>query len=396
MKELGKEQLGNFENEFQNFPISKFQNIRMKQFLSFVKKEFHHIFRDKRTMLILLGMPIIQIIIFGFALTNEVKDSGIAVFDQSKDVVTTSLIQQIESSQYFNIRQYIFSYDEIDKAFKKGEVKLVVVFPQNFNEDLQHFNKAQVQLIADASDPNVANTLTNYATAIIMDYQQRITNDRKLPYTINTEIKMLYNPELKGAYNFVPGVMAMVLLLVCTMMTAITIVKEKEMGTMEVMLVSPMRPLIIVIAKAIPYLLLSAVNITSILLLSVFVLGVPVNGSLALLAFESILFTLVSLSLGLLISSGAGSQQVAMFISLVALFLPTVMLSGFMFPVENMPLPLRVVSNIVPAKWYYIIVKSVMLKGTGLQTIWKETLILAGMMLFFLTLAIRNFKIRLA
>lgn len=367
----------------------------MKQFLSFVRKEFHHIFRDKRTMLILLGMPIVQIIIFGFALTNEVKNSEIAVFDQSKDVATTSLIQQIESSQYFNIREYIFSYDEIEKAFQRGKVKLVIVFPQSFNEDLQHFNKAQVQLIADASDPNVANTLTNYATAIIMDYQQRITNDRKLPYTIDTVVKMLYNPELKGAYNFVPGVMAMVLLLVCTMMTAITIVKEKEMGTMEVMLVSPMRPLMVVIAKAVPYLLLSVVNITSILLLSVFVLGVPVNGSLALLAFESILFTLVSLSLGLLISSGAGSQQVAMFISLVALFLPTVMLSGFMFPVENMPLPLRIVSNVVPAKWYYIIVKSVMLKGTGLQTIWKETLILAGMMFFFLTIAIRNFKIRL-
>jgi len=368
----------------------------MKQFLSFIKKEFHHIYRDKRTMLILLGMPIVQIVIFGFALTNEVKDSGIGVYDQSKDVATVSLIQEIESSQYFNIRQYLFSYDQIEKVFRSGKIKLVVVFPPDFNEDLQHFNKAQVQLIADASDPNVANTLTNYASAIIMDYQNRITNDRKLPYTINTEIKMLYNPELKGAYNFVPGVMAMVLLLVCTMMTAITIVREKEIGTMEVMLVSPMRPLMVVIAKAVPYLLLSVINIASILLLSVFVLGVPVNGSLALLAFESILFTLVSLSLGLLISSGANSQQTAMFISMVGLFLPTVMLSGFMFPVENMPLPLRVVSNIVPAKWYYIIVKSVMLKGTGLQTIWKETLILAGMALFFLTVAIRNFKIRLA
>jgi ABC-2 type transport system permease protein len=306
------------------------------------------------------------------------------------------LIQQIESSQYFNIRQYLFSYDQIEKVFKSGKIKLVVVFPPDFNEDLQHFNKAQVQLIADASDPNVANTLTNYASAIIMDYQNRITNDRKLPYTITTEIKMLYNPELKGAYNFVPGVMAMVLLLVCTMMTAITIVREKEMGTMEVMLVSPMRPIMVVIAKAVPYLLLSAINITTILLLSVFVLGVPINGNLALLAFESILFTLVSLSLGLLISSGADSQQTAMFISMVGLFLPTVMLSGFMFPVENMPLPLRVVSNVVPAKWYYIIVKAVMLKGTGLRTIWKETLILAGMALFFLTVAIRNFKIRLA
>jgi ABC-2 type transport system permease protein len=367
-----------------------------KQFFAFVKKEFHHIFRDRRTMFILLGMPIVQIIIFGFALTNEVKNSSIAVFDQSKDAATSSLISEIAASRYFQISKYIFSPDEIRKVFREGEVKLVVVLPPHFNEDLQHFNKATVQLIADASDPNVANTLTNYASAIIMDYQKRITNNRKLPYTIETETKMLYNPELKGAYNFVPGVMAMVLLLVCTMMTAITIVKEKEMGTMEVMLVSPMRPLMVVLAKAVPYLLLSAVNIASILLLSVFVLEVPINGNLILLSVESILFTLVSLSLGLLISSASESQQAAMFISLVALFLPTVMLSGFMFPVENMPLPLRIISNIVPAKWYYLIVKSVMIKGTGFFTIWKETLILTGMMLFFLTFAIKNFKIRLA
>ena len=368
----------------------------MKQFLSFVRKEFYHIFRDKRTMFILLGMPIVQIIIFGFALTNEVKNSKIAIFDQAKDAATSSLIAQIDASRYFEVKRNLSSYTEIEKAFKEGKIKLAVVFPPHFNDDLQHMNKASVQLIADASDPNVANTLTNYASAIIMDYQRRITNDRKLPYTIETETKMLYNPELKGAYNFVPGVMAMVLLLVCTMMTAITIVKEKELGTMEVMLVSPIQPLKIVIAKAVPYLLLSVVNITSILLLSVFVLGVPINGSLLLLGFESILFTLVSLSLGLLISSGAESQQTAMFISLVALFLPTIMLSGFMFPVENMPLPLRIVSNVVPAKWFYSIVRSVMIKGTGITTIWKETLILAGMMLFLLSMAIKNFKIRLA
>lgn len=347
-------------------------------------------------MFILLGMPVVQIIIFGFALTNEVKNSKIAILDPSNDAASTSLIAQIEASRYFEVDQVIHSADEIEPIFKKGRIKLAVIFPANFNEDLQHFNKAQVQLIADASDPNVANTLTNYATAVIMDYQDRITQGRKLPYTISTEMRMLYNPELKGAYNFVPGVMAMVLLLVCTMMTAITIVREKEMGTMEIMLVSPMKPFRIVIAKAVPYLLLSSVNITSILLLSVFVLDVPINGSLLLLVFESLLFTLVSLALGLLISSRAESQQTAMFISLVALFLPTVMLSGFMFPVENMPLPLRTVSNIVPAKWYYSIVKSVMIKGIGLHAVWKETLILTGMLIFFLGLAIKNFKIRLA
>jgi len=368
----------------------------MKQFLAFVKKEFYHIWRDKRTMFILLGMPVVQIIIFGFALTNEVKNANIAILDNSKDASTASLSEQLESSQYFEIEKNLSDYKQVEEEFKKGRIKLAVVFPQHFGEDLLHFNKAQVQLIADAADPNTANQLTNYATAIIMDYQSRITNNRKLPYTINTEIKMLYNPQLKGAFNFVPGVMAMVLLLVCTMMTAITIVKEKELGTMEIILVSPMRPQLVVMAKAVPYLLLSTINIASILLLSVFVLEVPINGSLVLLVFESILFILVSLSLGLLISSRAESQQTAMFMSLIGMFLPTIMLSGFMFPVENMPLPLRTVSNIVPAKWYYRIVKSVMIKGLGLQGILKETLILGGMMVFFLTMAIKRFKIRLA
>jgi ABC-2 type transport system permease protein len=368
----------------------------MKQFLSFVKKEFYHILRDRRTMFILLGMPIVQIIIFGFALTNEVKDSKFAVLDLAKDASSTSLVQQLNASRYFDLEANLNAYTDIEAAFKKGSIKLAVVIPQHFASDLSHFNKAQVQLIADASDPNVASTLTNYATAIILDYQDRLLQGKQLPYIIETQTRMLYNPQLKGAYNFVPGVMAMVLLLVCTMMTAITIVKEKELGTMEIMLVSPLQPLKIVTAKAVPYLLLSMVNIASILLLSVFVLDVPIKGNIALLVGESILFTLVSLSLGLLISSAASSQQTAMFISLVGMFLPTVMFSGFMFPVENMPKPMQVISNIVPAKWFFIIVRSVMIKGVGFSAVWKETLILTGMLVFFLGMAIKNFKIRLA
>jgi ABC-2 type transport system permease protein len=368
----------------------------MKQFLSFVKKEFYHIRRDKRTLFILLGMPIMQILIFGFALTNEVKNSKIAIIDHAKDAATASLINELEASRYFDVAANLHSDAEIEAAFKKGIIKLAVIFPRNFNNELQHFNTSQVQLVADASDPNVANTLTNYATAVIMDYQQRITSGKKLPYTINTEMRMLYNPQQKGAYNFVPGVMAMVLMLVCTLMTAITVVREKEMGTMEIMLVSPIRPLTIIVAKAVPYLLLSIVNIATILLLSVFVLDVPINGSLALLIFESVLFTLTCLAFGLLISAATDSQQTAMFISLTGMFLPTIMLSGFMFPIENMPLPLQVISNIVPAKWYYLIVRDVMIKGVGIGEIWKETLVLTGMMFLLLALAIKKFKIRLA
>lgn len=368
----------------------------MKQFFSFVKKEFYHISRDTRTLFILLVMPIVQIIIFGFALSNEVKNSAIAILDQSRDAATTALITQIDASEYFTVQKQLSSSLEIEEQFRKGKIKMVLVFPPGFSEDLRHFNKAQVQFITDASDPNLANTVNSYASSIIRDYQNRINNDLKLPYSIKTEYRMLYNPQLKGAYSFVPGVMSMVLMLICTMMTAITIVKEKETGTMEVMLVSPVQPLKIIIAKAVPYLLLSVVNICSILLLSAFVLHVPINGSITLLLLESVLFTLTSLALGLLISTGTDSQQTAMFISLTGMFLPTIMLSGFMFPIENMPLPLQVLSNIIPAKWYYIIVKAVMIKGVGFSAIWKETLILLGMMLLLLAFSIKKFKIRLA
>ncbi len=368
----------------------------MKQFISFVKKEFFHIFRDRRTLLILLGMPIVQIIIFGFALTNEVKNAKFAVLDQSHDLTTKQIINELNASRYFDLSESVQNYKDIEQIFRRGEVKLAVVFPPSFGSDLQHFNKVQVQLVADASDPNTATTLTGYATSIIKDYQQRLLEDKKLPYTINTTARMLYNPQLKGAYSFVPGVMAMVLMLVCTMMTAITIVREKETGTMEIMLVSPIQPLKIIIAKAVPYLLLSIVNITSILLLSVFVLDVPIQGNLLLLMTESILFTITCLSFGLLISSVTDSQQTAMFISLVGMFLPTVMLSGFMFPIENMPLVLRLISNIVPAKWFYSIVRSVMIKGSGIDNVLKETGILAGMTVLLLTLSIKKFKIRLA
>jgi ABC-2 type transport system permease protein len=340
-------------------------------------------------------MPLIQILIFGFALTNEVKNAGFVVLNNASDVASQQLISQISASRYFSFKKNIYSYKDIEHVFQRDEAKVAIIFPPSFGSDLQHFNKAQVQIIADAADPNTATTLTSYMSAIIRDYQKQITQNKDLPYTINVEQRMLYNPQLKGAYNFVPGVMAMVLMLVCTMMTAITIVREKEKGTMEVMLVSPVQPLKIILAKAVPYLLLSIVNIISILLLSVYVLDVPIKGSLLLLMSEGILFIITCLSFGLLISNVTASQQTAMFIALMGMFLPTVMLSGFMFPIENMPWPLQVLSNIVPAKWFFTIVKSVMIKGLGLKFIWKETLILLGMTLLLLGLSLKNFKIRL-
>lgn len=367
----------------------------MKQFLFFIRKEFYHLFRDSRTLFILFGMPIAQILIFGFALTNEVKNSRIAILDNAKDETTAGIIQQLEASRYFDIERTITGYPQLEPAFREGKIKMAVVFPQEFQNDLLHSNETTIQLIADATDPNVASTMVTYASAIIRDYQSGMKGYEEFPYRVSTEMRMLYNPQMKGSYNFVPGVMAMVLMLVCAMMTSISIVREKELGTMEVILVSPIVPIRVVIAKMVPYLILSMVNIGSILLLSVYILDVPINGNIFLLLFECLVFTITALSLGLLISSVADSQQTAMLISLMGMFLPTIMFSGFMFPVENMPIPLQVISNIVPAKWFYYIVKEVMIKGLGFASVWKETLILSGMTLFLLTVSIKKFKDRL-
>jgi len=368
----------------------------MKQFISFVQKEFNHVFRDSKTLLMLFGLPIVLIVLFGFALTNEIKDSKIVVCDFAKDPASKRIINQIGISSNFQIEKTVLSYKQIEEAFKGGKIQLAIVFPENFNNDLLHLNKAQLQIIADASDPNTATTLTSYVNNIINIYQNELIVNNNMPYQIIAETRMLYNPELKGATNYVPGVMALVLLLVCCLMTSVSIVREKELGTMEVLLVSPFNPFMVIIAKAVPYFLLSLVNLTVILLLSVFVLGIPINGSVLLLFAVSSLLILAALSLGLLISSSTNSQQSAMIISLMGMLLPIMMFTGFLFPLENMPIPLQVIANIVPSKWYYIIVKAIMIKGLGFSAIWKETLILFSMTVVLLAISFKKFKIRLA
>lgn len=365
------------------------------QFWAFVRKEFYHVFRDKKTLLLLFGMPITQILIFGFALTNEIKNSKIVVCDYANDVASHEIINKIEASKYFEVEKSLLSHSEIESAFKTGKVKLAIVFPANFNDDLAHLGKGQIQIIADASDPNTANTLSTYATAIIMDYQQQLMNGTTVPMQITTDLRMIYNPELKGVYNFVPGVMALVLLLVCVLMTSVSIVKEKELGTMEVLLVSPFNPVMVVVAKAVPYFILSLINLTVILLLGSFVMGMPMNGSLTLLYFTSAILICTALALGLLISNLTDSQETAMLLSLMGMLLPTVLFTGFMFPLENMPLPLQYISNLIPSKWYFIIVKSIMIKGLGIKAIWKEVLILTAMAVFLLLVSIKKFKTRL-
>jgi len=368
----------------------------MKQFLTFVKKEFYHVFRDSKTLLMLFGLPIVQIILFGFALTNEIKDSKVLVVDYAKDAASQQIITKIDATQQFQLQHQISSHLEIEDQFRTGKINLAIVFPTNFQQDLLQQHSAQIQVIADASDPNQANALTNYVNTIVSDYQRELLPEGGMPYQIQPEIRMLYNPELKGATNFVPGVMALVLMLVCVLMTSVSIVREKELGTMEILLVSPFNPFMVIIAKAVPYFILSLVNLAVILVLSITLLEMPFNGSYLLFFAVSSLLILTALSLGLLISNSTDSQQTAMLISLMGMLIPTMLLTGFMFPIENMPLPLQIFSNIVPSKWYYLIAKSIMIKGLGFSAIWKETLILLGMTIILLFITFKKFKIRLA
>ena len=363
----------------------------MKQFISFIRKEFFHIFRDKRTMLILLAMPIILIILFGYAITTEIKCVPIAVFDQSRDEVSRKITEHLGASEYFDLYKMVDSEAEAQSLFKQGKIKLVVVFPPQYASTAD----AGVQLVADATDPNTATTQTGYAANIISSAGREMLPAGMQVSTIVPEVKLLYNPQMKSAYNFVPGVMGLILILICALMTSVGIVKEKEMGTMEVLLVSPMKPVYIILAKAIPYLLLSIVNVATILALSYFLLKVPIAGSLVLLVAVSILYALVSLCLGLLISTIADTQQAAMLISAMVLMLPVILLSGMVFPIENMPDILQWLSNIVPAKWYIIAVKDVMIKGLSAGAILKEIGILSFMVIFLVILSVKRFKTRL-
>jgi ABC-2 type transport system permease protein len=363
---------------------------------AFIKKEFLYIFRDYRTMLILFGMPLVQILLFGFAITNDINNAHIAVLDNSKDVVTREVTRKLLSSHYFILDRYLQSYDEIKPAFRKGEIKEVVVFEKDFAKKIKTEGKAHVQLLLDASDPNTANILDAYTKGIINTYVfYNLLQEGKIPLQVDVKSTMLYNQELKSVFMFVPGIITVILMLVSAMMTSITIVREKELGTMEALLVSPVKPGVIILGKVVPYVVLSFVNLVIILLLSQFVFGMPIRGSVPLLLAESLLFLVMSLSLGILISTASKTQQQAMMLSMFALMLPTILLSGFIFPIANMPVVLQLLSDIMPGKWFIIILKSIMLKGLGISYFWKETLIIFVMTLLFMGMSIKRFNIRL-
>lgn len=362
-------------------------------FAAFVKKEFLHILRDRRTLLVLFGMPVLQIILFGYAINTEVKEARVAVLDMSHDARSTELTHALFASGHFIDAGQLSHTGQIEGTFKAGEARMVVVIGPQFARRVDE-GRAQVALIADASDPNGASILTGYGAQMIAKWSARDPSKRAVE-VMPVESRLHYNPEMKSVFLFVPGVLTVVLMLVSAMLTSISIAREKEQGSMEILLVSPLRPTLIIIGKAVPYLLLSLLNAAFVFGVALLLFQVPMHGSFLLLILEGLLFIMCALSLGLLFSSMAENQQTALMLSLFVLMMPTILLSGFIFPTTSMPLFLRIVSEVMPAKHFIIVLRGIMLKGVGLDVLWRETLILLGMTAALLALSMRQFKVRL-
>ncbi|WP_315341844.1 ABC transporter permease [Hoylesella oralis] len=360
----------------------------MKTFIAFIIKESRHILRDRRTMLILFGMPVVMMLLFGFAISTDVRNVRTVIVTATMDRFTQRVADELGAAEYFNIVATAGTAAQAEQMIRNQHADMAIVFRNGF-ADNRFRGGSGVQIIVDAADPNMAQQYANYARMIVM----QAMGGGSAAASVST--KMLYNPQMKSAYNFVPGIMGMLLMLICAMMTSISIVREKERGTMEVLLVSPVRPFMIVVAKTVPYLLLAIVVLISILLLSFFVLGVPLEGSLFYIFLVSFIYIMLALSLGLLISSIASTQLVALLMSAMGLLLPIILLSGMVFPIESMPEILRYVSLIIPARWYISALRKLMIMGVGVNELWNELCVLTGMAVILLTVSVVKFKKRL-
>ena len=359
----------------------------MKEFWSFIIKETQHIMRDRRTMMILFGMPIILMLIFGFAISTDVRNVRTVVVMSQIDHQTQRMINALDESEYFNVLYKVHTPAEAEQLIRNQKADMGIVFSTDFAS-----KHGGVQLITDGTDPNMAQQYNNYASQI-MGTQLMNVMQRKAPSAI--ALKMLYNPQMKSSYNFVPGIMGILLMLICAMMTSISIVREKERGTMEVLLVSPVRPFLIILAKAVPYLVLAFVVLLAILLMSRYVLFVPIAGSLWLILLVSTIYIFMALSLGLLISTIAKTQMAALLMSAVMLLMPCTMLSGMMFPIESMPHVLQWVAALIPPRYYISAMRKLLIMGVSFRYVLSEVITLLGMTALFLTVALLKFNKRL-
>ena len=366
----------------------------MRAFVGFVRKETLHLLRDRQTLAILILFPVVQVLIFGFAVRTDVRAIAIAIVDPTPDVATKELRERIEASDRFHIVAVTSSAQGLDLQFRHGSIRQALVLPTDVERRLGRGDSLPLQLLTDGSDPNTGGIMQGYATAVVQRwYRDAVPAGGAL--RIETQARMRYNPTLESSHLFVPGLVAFVLTIVSALMTAISITREKETGTMEMLLVSPIRPTAIVAGKVMPYIVLGFVSVLLVLVAARIVFDVPLRGSLALLLAESGLYIVTALALGIVISTKAPNQRTAMIAALAGLMMPTLLLSGFIFPLDSLPAPLQWLSHLVPARWFLTIVRGIMIKGAGLATLWQETLILIGMTVFLLVKGSRGLAIRL-
>lgn len=367
---------------------------------AFVRKEIRHILRDRQTLTVLLLMPLVQVVLFGYALRTDVRSVRLAIVDPTPDYATTALRNRLAANDRFQLVTVSPTLRAVEPLLQGGTVDEAVVFDPEFATRLARGDRAQVMIIVDASDPNTGSTMQGYAMSVISQYTRAGAPPGAPPgatraVQIVPRIRMRFNPTLESVNLFVPGLIALVLTIVSALMTAISLSREKERGTLEVLLVSPLRPWQIIIGKVIPYIGLGFANVVTALGAAWLVFHVPMRGNLLLLAAESLLYIITSLALGVLIAARTSSQRTAMLGALVGLMMPTMILSGMVVPLASMPDWLQPVSYIVPARWFIVIARGIMLKGVGLRELWKETAVLMGMSLPLLAVSIRSFHVRL-
>lgn len=366
----------------------------MSALRGFIVKEFRHILRDRQTLSILLLLPLAQVVLFGYALRTDIEGVRLVIVDPQPDYATLELRNRFTATDVFHLVRVIPSGAELQAWFARGAADQAVVLEPEFGQQLARGEGAQVLVITDATDPNTGSTMQAYATAVIQDYERERRGARG-GITIAPQVRMRFNPTLESANLFVPGLIALVLTVVSALMSAISLSREKERGTLEVLLVSPLEPWEIIVGKVLPYLVLGFANVLSVLAAAWFIFRVPFRGSVLLLLAESLLFIVTSLGLGVLIAARTGSQRTAMMGALIGLMLPTTILSGMIFPIASMPDWLQPITNLVPGKWFILISRGIMLKGIGLAHLWQETAILAGMTVVVLAAAVKSFNVRL-
>lgn len=372
----------------------------MKQFLNFVRKEFIHILRDPLTLLLLLGMPVVEMIIFGFALNMEVSGIRTLVIDDASDKLSEEIVTALRANPYFVYEGTSHDREEMSRLLRGDKIDLALILPPDLERDIvTRSGKAQISVITDATDANIGQIRTGYVQGLIGEVlegrMQAKGVSERVPFAIDVNTRMMFNPSLRSTYNFVPGVMGLVLIIICTLMTSVSIVREKERGTLEVLLSSPVRPTTMVIAKTIPYLLVSFVNLLSILFISRYLLGVPIRGSIWLIFLVTLIYIFLALAIGMVISAKAATQRDAIILSGFGMMMPTMVFSGMIFPIANMPVVLQWVTKIVPANYYISAIRKLMIQGTGFEAIAYETLVLTGMSVLLITLAIRFIRPRL-